>query len=108
MENYKGSIKRFLDEFSDQAINFSEPEIASYKEALLNFFDCVEDISTKKKESLWPGLFVVSEKKKFDVRITKEICKIIEESDEYEETNTSGTSSKSDIEARLKYIDEQI
>lgn len=108
LKNYKGSIKRFLDEFSEQAINFSESDIVSYKEALLKFFDCVEDIDTKKKESLWPGLFVVSERKRFDVRITKEICKRIEESDEYKETNTSGTSSKSDIEARLKYIDEQI
>lgn len=106
--NYNGSMKRFLDEFSEQVIDFTEVEIEDYREALLNFFDCIVDIDTKNRETLWPGLFIAAEKKEFDVVITKEKCKSITNSDAYKDANTSGTSSKADIETRLKCIYEAI
>lgn len=106
--NYNGSMKRFLDEFSEQVIDFTEVEIEDYREALLNFFNCIVDIDTKNRETLWPGLFIAAEKKEFDVVITKEKCKSITNSDAYKDANTSGTSSKADIETRLKCIYEVI
>lgn len=108
LQNYPKSMKMFLDQFSEQVIDFSDSEIEEYRSALLKFFDCVTDIDTQKKETLWPGLFVMAEKKNFDVVITKELCKKITDSDVYKDANTSRTSSKSDIETRLECIYEQI
>lgn len=53
-------MKRFLDEFSEQVIDFTEVEIEDYREALLNFFNCIVDIDTKNRETLWEGTEKVS------------------------------------------------
>lgn len=109
LHNYnKKSMKSFLDEFSEQVIDFNEDEIKEYQTALLKFLDCVVDIDTKYRETLWPGLFVAAEQKKFDVVITKETCRNITDSEEYQKVNTIKKPSKLDIETRLKCIYERI
>lgn len=108
LQNYKGKINILLDEFSEQSMEFKQDEIDEYRDSLLQFLECVQDIDTKTRETLLPCLFVVAEQKDFQLIITKELCKKITSSDEYKETNKSGTSSKADIEKRLRYVYEQL
>lgn len=108
LNNYKGKINQMLDDFSEKALDFDEEEIQEYKFALEKFIECIYDITTKNRETLWPCLFVAAEKNNFDIVITKSMCTKIIESDVYREANKSGTSSKTEIETRLRYVYEQI
>lgn len=108
LTQYKGKISTLLDDFSEKAIDFGVNEIAEYKNLLLTFFDSLEAVSVKNKALALVSLFVAwnrMEKKPF---ISKKKSQDIMESPAYRETILSGTSSRSEIEKRLRSVYEQL
>lgn len=108
ISNYKGKISTLLDDFSEKAIKFEKGQIKEYEEALLSFFDDLEDISGKNRNLALVSLFVVWDKMSVKPRISKDLCKRIIENHEYKSTINSGTASRSGIEKRLRSVYEQL
>ncbi len=75
-----GTIKEFIDVFTEQAFYFTSEEVEEYQESLEKFF-CRLDISRENfnKVLITEGIFVVLEKTHINVLITDEIYNDISE-----------------------------
>ena len=71
---YKKRISNLLDVFSEEVMNFENNQVEEYRDALQKFFDCVQTIDKKNKETLWPCLFAIEAYHGFDIEITKALC----------------------------------
>lgn len=108
LTNYRGKITTFLDEFSEQAVAFSQEQIDAYKKSLLTFIDHVEEVKGREKNLALISIYVVWDNMKRHLVITKEMYIQIISSKEYSETTKSGTSGKNEIEKRIGSVYEQL
>lgn len=108
LTKYKGKIAVLLDDFSEIAKNFDDDQIEEYKDALLSFFDSVEEVSGRNKDLALVSLFVAWDRMRSKIFISKEKCEAIVKSDEYRSTILSGTSGRIEIEKRLRSVYEQL
>ena len=105
----KFSVKSFdnytklLDDFSIQADGFSEQKIQSCKDSLSEFVDKIPP-HIPKKIILWESLFIILNKTNLTFEINFNDCKRILTDSKYKEFSTSGTTKKSDMEARFKRV----
>lgn len=104
LTGYKGKIASLLDDFSEKAREFSSNRIMEYRKSLLSFFDSVESVSGRNKSLALVSLFVVWEQLEEKVFITKEKYDTIVGDADYRATISRGTSSRNEIEKRLRSV----
>lgn len=108
LTQYKGKISTLLDDFSEKAKDFKNSQIEEYREALLAFFDSLEAVSGKNKDLALPSMFVVWNRMEEKPFISKERYQSIVGSAGYQDTIQRGTSSRGQIEKRLRSVYEQL
>ena len=100
-----GTIKEFIDVFTEQAFYFTSEEVEEYQESLEKFF-CRLDISRENfnKVLITEGIFVVLEKTHINVLITDEIYNDISEDAGIKSTMNARTFSRTNMNKRWKMI----
>jgi len=103
IDSYK-NINSMLNDFSEKAVHFDKETIEEYKRSLEHFFGLFEPSYIPKEISFLENLFTVTDKEKIDVKLTKEICEHILNTNEYQATIRQGNATKAVIETKLKEV----
>lgn len=104
INKYNGSYTKLLNDFSDEAVNFSEYEINNYKLDLEDFIEKF-DVDYKLPYLLLESLYFANlyiENKRY--KISKEFCQYIINSEEYKNYVKSPSSAKQKVKERLMYV----
>lgn len=105
ISSYK-NIEKMLNDFSENAIRFSDEQIAEYKNSLEVFFDLYE--GKINQISLFENVFTVVNKKNYTFKITPDILNCILGSNEYRDTIRNGNATKAVIETKLKVVYDEL
>lgn len=105
ISSYK-NIEKMLNDFSENAIRFSDEEIAEYKNSLEVFFDSYE--GKINQISLFENIFTVVNKKNYTFKITPDIVNHILGSEKYKATIRHGNATKAVIETKLKVVYDEL
>ena len=108
LTGYKGKIATLLDDFSEEVKHFDEGRITEYKMALEQFLDSLEGVRAKDRDLALVSLFVVWDKMGEKVSISRKKYEEIVSSEAYRSTTSSSTSSRNEIEKRLRSVYEQL
>lgn len=103
IDSYK-NINSMLNDFSEKAVHFDEQTIEEYRRSLERFFSLFEDSYIPKEISFLENLFTVTDKKKIEIKLTKEICEHILKTKAYQDTIRQGNATKTVIETKLKEV----
>ena len=103
IDSYR-NINSMLNDFSEKAVRFDLQTIEEYKKSLEHFFQLFESSYIPREISFLENLFTVTDKKKMDVKLTKEMCEAIVKTKEYQATIRQGNSTKAVIETKLKEV----
>lgn len=100
ISHYSGSYPKFLNDFSDKAINFDEYKINSFRNNIEKFINRI-DVSKKIPTLLMESLYFASNKIDGEYSINDEICNEILSSSEFEKNSSA---SRGDVEKRFNYV----
>lgn len=108
LKAYKGKYEELLDSFSNEAVSFTDEEIATYKNDLTEFFNLFaltkNRTIAKKKAALVDGLYVVYELMGIKNKITDSIIDNILKNQLYKDSTSYGTSSLKNMTERWQVI----
>lgn len=103
INNYNGSYTKILNDFSDEAVNFTEDEINNYEKDLKMFLEKFE-VDIKLPNQLLESLYFAYLYIKGDYCITKDFCIDILNSEEYKSLVKVSTSAKMKLKERFEYV----
>lgn len=105
IDGYVGSYAKMLDRFSEEAMDFDEKQIMTYRESLVHFFElfCV-NVTQSSKVALLESFYVVYEKKGVRQMITSEIYNRILENPKYISYARQGTVKMKNMNERWKSV----
>lgn len=103
IENYSNSYPKLLNDFSDEAINFTDEVILYYKECLEKFIDRVKT-KEKKPRLLLESIYLGSQYVDGDYIINDDFCNELLRDSNYTDNTLSSSSSKTKVSARFNYV----
>lgn len=105
VERYNSSITKMLDGFSEEVMNFDDNEIQQYISSLTEFVKLFDiNMTFSSKVTLLESIYVVFEKRKIKVKITKEIYDKILNTQDYTVNSRQGTVKMKNMNERWKAV----
>lgn len=103
INGYNSSYKKMLDQFSEEAMEFSDGQIEEYRESLIRFFELFR-VNTTQKKTLIESFYVVYEKMGVCKYITSETCNNVLNNPRYTDTARQGTVKMKSMNERWKVV----
>lgn len=104
LNNYNGSYPKFINDFSEEAINYDDDKINEYKYSLEKFIDRFDDASIKLPNLLLESLYFASIQIDKNYKINNSLCEELINDKEYKTYATESPSSRQKVEKRLFYV----
>ena len=105
IENYKSSYIKMLDQFSEEAMGFSDKEIDEYKESLSDFLELIRvNNRWSSKIALLESFYIIYEKMKFRKPVTSKIYDSIIKDSRYIANTRQGTVKFKKMNERWKVV----
>ena len=107
INNYNGSYTKMLNDFSDEAVNLKDNEIANYRKDINKFLDRF-NFEERLTHQLIESLYFASLYIEGDYKLTSEFCYKILNSEEYKAMVKSPSSAKNKVKERFEYVYRQL